>query len=176
MEEWDIYPYIGVGEIEFGMSPEEVSKFLGPVVSREERSNLRGLEPGYARYYKGLATEFRELPVKKKPVVSFRNSRAELMDFTQSAKSLRVGGIHLFKGGRGAVVDALMNVSKIVYKDREGFKFLDLGITLSSKDYYRDNPNIGVFARGHFDHLIERGLSENLGQMVRGAYSGVSTS
>ncbi len=151
--DWIIEPYVGVGPLKFGMSPEEVSEILGEAESTNPSAPAFAGDPILEERFKNHFSEYRLFGNMKtaKPTIQYDNDKLESIDFHKSNSTLQINGLLLFKQTRKAILHELYLMDKEIRETTGGYLFMNLGISLSGPESYSSNPPIGVFAKGVFD-------------------------
>lgn len=136
--DFDIKPYIGVGPLTFGMSPQEVADLIGP----PERV-LRNRKGGREEYREGIK-------------VTYSPSAEEATDFVLfPPATARYKGLDLLSHP-----DPLSVLVADDQSPREGMGitvFLDLGVTATGlNEHDSSDKTITAFARGRWDALKDQ--------------------
>lgn len=153
--DWTIEPQIGAGPLKFGMTPEEVAEFLGPVdLERDWGAMFRDNKEQYAAY-KGSVSETRIFDDVKtmKPTVTYKNKKLEQIELDKAHKPA-FAGIVLTGGDRLEVIRKLYDLDVDVFANHSSIVFCNLGIKLTQPKFYKERPAALVFAKGALDFTI----------------------
>ncbi|TRW99419.1 hypothetical protein FNJ84_01720 [Paracoccus sp. M683] len=171
--DWTISPYLGVGELKFGMSQANVARLLGPAVTITQAKDIPFLEP---EDYEGLYSheEVRayggEDYEKTMPTVAYLDDSAVSFTFFEVHQTLNIGGIPFFDGLPRDNILRLKDMSQsIVHAGEESYFFMDLGITLLDENMFDFSDTVIVFARGQYDRFIRDGLESGYCQLIKGS-------
>lgn len=139
--DWDIHPYVGVGQLKFGMTPDEVAAVLGPPDGSRFNASMREIRE-------------RRKESALQAVYSAENTGQLIeLGFSPSIEGLQFAGVQLFTARSD---DALQHV---IQHDSEplvshGFiVFLGLGITMTGFDDDDAQKAVTVFEKGRWDAI-----------------------
>lgn len=135
---YEIYPYVGVGQLRFGMTPDEIAKVLGPA----EESGLHPSGEFYEdRFDATILTIYSKI-----------DRRLVQVGFSRWAKGVIYKSIDLFSASPDEVLQMLLQDDGQPYESLGFIVLLDLGIALTGfHDNSEDERTISVFAKGLWD-------------------------
>lgn len=137
----DIKPYLGVGDVRFGMKPDEVAKFLGPpdrirtstmLKERVELRSQNGLQATFSRTDIGLIE----------------------IGFSPNILDLRFKDIKVFEDVYSEVLRRLISEDGNPVEYLGTVVLLNLGISLAKDD--DEDKTLSVFAKGRWDSMKEK--------------------
>lgn len=165
-----INPYIAIGDIEFGMSSQEVEKILGKPYKtenvEESASSLAGLQETLKD-----CVDYHYLVTKKNEIIlSFKNGKLLSALFKTSFKQLQLGELNLLENKIDKTIQALEVKSENIFLSDESYYFLDYGITVYIPEYARTYPFIEIFSKNYYDSFIQECLDEDFGKFIKGGF------
>ncbi|MGQ4275388.1 hypothetical protein [Terrihabitans sp. B22-R8] len=166
---WTIIPYVSVGLLTFGMTPQEVARHIGPP---ESVSNAMpaGAPQELQDKYADHIVEFRigGGGGEMKPSVRYEAGKAVSFDLFETLPGVEINGYRPFEHPMPAALARLKQESVHYVEDKDGvIFFLDFGLSISNGDNWDEVPPINVFARGDFDELIEESVKAGEANVVR---------
>lgn len=158
---WIVIPYVGVGDLRFGMSPQEVAEILGAAEEVQGNPIPELASPELHARYHDYTTEFR-LGARyedAKPSVQYRAGKVVSVEVYEQNDTLEVVELLLFKLDKTEVNAGLMARSRHYAVSEDSFIFLDFGVAMSKDDTWEYAPSVNVFARGEFDTHVAEGVA-----------------
>lgn len=139
--EFNIYSYVGVGDVRFGMSSAQVEHLLGPAVSR--RKGFLGEITEYRRDGGLLATYAKD-----------SDALVEL-GFSENILELQLDGKKLFATNEPETFSDLVRADGRPYETVGFIVLLELGITLTGfHNNSKAKKAVTVFVKGRWDDEI----------------------
>ncbi len=149
---WIIHPNVGLSDLKFAMSQQEVARLLDPIQSITSTDTL----------VDGTLTEFRGMTM---PVCNYRDGRLRCLDTHWSMAPMILDGEDLFAlPGRDLLTGlekrngGAMEIYSVVYFLKIGLtacNYLDKrGAILPALEEDDDERGIGVFSPGAFDDML----------------------
>jgi hypothetical protein len=145
---WIVEPYVGVGALKFGMTPDAVTAIIGPARKQIERSPGRIME-----YRKGLET----------PIVRFNNGVLDEVTFTRFTKDLFVENVNVFNADPVRFILLIQSLDDDLRERSDAIISYKLGISFTGL-YPEEESDKGLaaFARGVFDRHREKSTAFRL--------------
>jgi hypothetical protein len=157
MIDWKISPLVGVGPLQFGMSPEDVAKILGPAEKTHKvDDDFIGL-PALQKKFSKDTVEYRMFGDVKTmlPTISYRAGKLNHIGFEKNHNTLSLEGTKLFKTDRKKVIDTITGMCKnvLITDNHYTIYFMDVGIKMANVKQSKIEPTICVWSGDLFDDL-----------------------
>lgn len=158
MDQWIIQPLKSVGSLEFGATPKDVEKVLGPPEqSLNIADNFVGL-PDLQEQFKYDVAEYRIFGNvdTQKPTVTFRKNALINIAFGPQDSSLSIFDTPIYKTSRQKLIDILTEkCSTVLITDNHyTIYFMDIGVNMAAAKHAKKEPEVGVWSAGVYDHLL----------------------
>jgi hypothetical protein len=140
---WTIYPFVGVDDLKFGMSPGDVELVLGIIDHKIERSD------GYVNYY------YRG---RDQPVLGFRDEKLIDITFGRWTEALFFDGLDYFQTPPATFLDRVRLHDPDVKRDelREIVSF-GLGMAFNDVDLGESDKTITLVAKDQINRYLKFG-------------------
>ncbi|QDD66156.1 hypothetical protein EJD96_19285 [Herbaspirillum seropedicae] len=135
----DIFPYVGVDHVRFGMTPPEVAQLWG-----EPHSRSMNFLKQYVEYRGSVSTTY-----------SSENQLVEI-GLSRRCTDARIENIQIFLPPKRSRLVELLNLDKDAYEDVGIIVFKNLGISVTGFEHSDDDDvAVSAFSRGHWDDDLE---------------------
>ena len=139
--DWTIHPYVGVGQLKFGMTPDEVAAILGPP---------EGSRPVAST---GELRERREKSALQ-AVYAAGDRRLVELGFSPPIAGLEFDGVRLFTSPSHDALREILRRDPAPLADVGFVVFFDLGLSLTGfDDDDEDDKAVTVFDKGRWDEI-----------------------
>lgn len=129
---WEILPYVGMGPVKFGMTPEEVASLLGPPISVRTKNIRRN-----------------EQRQRNTPIVRFRNGHVSEIEAYYDVPNVTLNGVDIFKDNPVKVLQFLEERNGGCLEDVGILLFINLGVSMGRIDKdVKENHSICAFVKG----------------------------
>ncbi len=142
--DWDIQPYVGVGQLKFGMTPDEVAAVLGPPDGSRFNADMQEIRE-------------RRRESALQAVYSANDKRLVELGFSSPISELRFDGVQLFSAKSDEALRHVIQHDGDPFVTHGFIVFLGLGITMTGFDDDDEAQKaVTVFEKGRWDAVKPR--------------------